>query len=222
LFFVREPKLHRTGATSKPKDPVDVLMPEASGPVGQVQGAKLLWSRLPGRLKGFFAIVFLFALANSSNQFLLLRAKSLGFQPATVLLLYLAYNISYGLLSYPAGSLSDKVGRKVLLVIGYAFYGVVYLGFAFVRDRSYVWLLFLVYGVYIAMTEGVEKALVADLAPKDLRATFIGLHSTLSGIGLLPASIVAGLLWKSFGAPAPFLFGGCLGLLASLALWLVV
>lgn len=206
LFFVRESRGGETGHRSSHK--------EAAAP----QTARLLWSGLDRRLKSFLLIVFLFALANSSNQFLLLRAENLGFSPATVLLLYLAYNISYGLLSYPAGRLSDQVGRKALLVTGYAFYGAVYLGFALVPHRTQLWLLFVLYGVYIATTEGVEKALVADLAPADLRATFIGLHATLTGIGLLPASILAGFLWKSVGPSAPFYFGGGLGLIAALAL----
>lgn len=180
------------------------------------------WSALPTRLKAFLIVVLFFALGNSSNQFLLLRAKDVGFAPHTVLLLYLAYNIVYALFSYPAGRLSDRIGRKTLLVLGYLFYGLVYLGFALAQNQAHVWPLFAAYGLYIAFTEGVEKALVADIAPLELRATLIGLHATFVGIGLFPASLFAGALWDSFGAAAPFYFGSAMGLLAALGLWLVI
>ncbi len=180
------------------------------------------WSALPRRLQAFLIVVFLFTLGNSSNQFLLLRAQNLGFAPQIILLLYLTYNIVYALFSYPAGRLSDIIGRKSLLVSGYLFYGLVYLGFAIVGQPSLLWPLFAAYGLYIAFTEGVEKALVADIAPSELRATLIGLHATFVGIGLFPASFIAGALWNLFGAPAPFYFGTVMGLLAALGLWLVI
>jgi MFS family permease len=188
----------------------------------QAQPLSLRWSALPRRLQAFLIVVLLFALGNSSNQFLLLRAQDMGFTAQTVLLLYLAYNLVYALVSYPAGRLSDRIGQKTLLVLGYLFYGLVYLGFALVQAPAYLWGLFAAYGLYIAFTEGVEKALVADIAPPELRATLIGLHATFVGIGLLPASLLAGFLWNLFGAAAPFYFGGGLGLLAALGLWLVI
>lgn len=180
------------------------------------------WSALDRRLKAFLLIVFLFALGNSSNQFLLLRAQNLGFDATTVILLYLVYNLVYALFSYPAGRLSDRVGRKRLLVTGYMIYGLVYLGFALIGQASLLWGLFAIYGLYIALTEGVEKALVADIAPQNLRATLIGLHATFVGVGLLPASLLAGFLWDTFGAAAPFYFGGGLGVLAAIGLWLLI
>lgn len=180
------------------------------------------WSKLDRRLRGFLIVVFLFALGNSSNQFLILRAGDLGFGPEKVLLVYFLYNVVYSVLSYPAGHLSDRVGRKTLLVAGYAMYGLVYLGFAFARAPWHVWALFSVYGAYIALTEGIEKALVADIAPVQLRATTIGLHATLVGVGLLPASLLAGFLWNLFGPQATFLFGGMMGLLAAVGIWVVV
>jgi len=192
------------------------------GVVASERPLSFSWDALPTRLKAFLIVVLLFALGNSSNQFLLLRAKDVGFAPHTVLLLYLAYNIVYALFSYPAGRLSDRIGRKTLLVLGYLFYGLVYLGFALVQNRAHLWSLFAAYGLYIAFTEGVEKALVADIAPMELRATLIGLHATFVGIGLLPASFLAGILWDTLGAAAPFYFGGGLGLLAALGLWLVI
>ncbi|MFZ2448433.1 MAG: MFS transporter [Syntrophobacteraceae bacterium] len=180
------------------------------------------WKKLSPNLKAFFAVVFLFTLGNSSNQFLLLRAHSLGFQTQDVILAYLFFNVVYALSAYPAGKLSDKIGRRTLLVCGYTFYGLVYLGFSFAYAREHVWVLFSVYGLYSGLTEGIEKALVSELCPAESRATLLGIHASLVGIGLLPASIMGGLLWSAFGPAAPFYFGGILGLLAALGMFLVV
>ncbi len=191
----------------------------------QAQLPSLRWSVLPRKLQLFLVIALLFTLGNSSNTFLLLRAQNLGFTPATAILLYLVYNVVYGLVSYPAGRLSDKIGRKRLLVAGYAFYGLVYLGFARVNAPQQAWILwalFGLYGLYIGFTEGIEKALVSDLAPASLRATAIGLHATIVGIGLFPASLIAGQLWDRIGPAAAFYFGGSTGLVAAIGLALVL
>jgi MFS family permease len=183
---------------------------------------KLQWGALDKRLKMFLIFSFVFTLGNSSNQFLLLRAQKLGNPLATVILMYLVYNIVYGLFAYPAARLSDRIGKKKILVAGYLFYGLVYLGFGAFTSSNMLWLLFGVYGLYIGFTEGVEKALVADIAPQDLKATAIGLHATLVGVGLLPASLLAGLLWKFFGPAAPFYFGGVMGVVSSVGLWFIL
>ena len=188
----------------------------------KIQKLSLNFKSLPHRLQLFLAVVFIFALGNSSNQFLLLRAHDLGYDTPTVLLLYLLFNIIYALFSLPAGYLSDRIGRRTLLVSGYTFYGLVYFGFAFAGRTSGLWLLFGLYGIYYAMTEGVEKALIADLCPSDKKATFMGLHATLVGIGLLPASLLTGWLWTFFGPKAAFITGGCLGLTAAVAMGIVL
>lgn len=180
------------------------------------------WRTLSPRLKAFFLVAFLFTLGNSSNQFLILRASSLGIEPLDVILAYLTCTIVYALSAYPAGRLSDRIGRRTLLVFGYLFYGIVYLGFSVARTEFQVWFLFGVYGLYSGLTEGVEKALVAELCPGESRATMLGIHATLVGIGLLPASLIGGLLWKVAGPAAPFYFGGTAGLLAALGMYLVV
>lgn len=177
---------------------------------------------LSGRLKIFLLIVLLFALGNSSNQFLLLRARSIGVGLSTILLFYLAYNIVYAGFSYPLGRLSDRVGRKRILVMGYLVYGLVYLGFGMAKTQLHLWLLFGLYGLYSGFTEGVEKAFIVDLAPTHLRSTVLGLHSTLVGIGLFPASFIAGILWNIGGPSLPFFFGGGLGIIAALALSLLI
>ncbi|HEX9370381.1 MAG TPA: MFS transporter [Roseiflexaceae bacterium] len=203
--------------------------PRADAPSTQnakrkTQNAKrtVLWSSLDRRLKAFLLIALLFTLGNSSNQFLLLRAGQLGQSSGGVILLYGFYNAIYALLSYPAGWLSDRVGRRALLVAGYAIYGLVYLGFGLAQGTAALWPLFGLYGAYTAFTDGVEKALLVDLAPPELKATLIGLHAAIVGVMLLPASLLAGLLWDQVGPAAPFLAGGGVGLLAAIGLWLVL
>lgn len=186
------------------------------------QKLQFKWSALDKRLKLFLIFSLFFTFGNSSNQFLLLRAKNAGLTLSQVILLYLVYNIVYGIFAYPASRLSDKIGRKKILVIGYLFYGLVYFGFALNNSINLFWVLFGAYGVYIGFTEGVEKALISDIAPSDLRATAIGLHATVVGVGLFPASLFAGLLWKFLGPAAPFYFGGFMGIFASIGFWILL
>ncbi|MFO0833700.1 MAG: MFS transporter [Phycisphaerales bacterium] len=176
------------------------------------------WRRAPSRLRLFYLIVFLFALGGSSNQFLLLRARGLGFSDADTILLYLVYNLTYLVFSYPAGKLSDRIGRAPLLIAGYFIYAVSYAGFALV-DRlpasgTSLWLLFALYGCYIGLTDGTEKALVSDMSPSDARATFLGLHATITALGLFPASLIAGWLYDSISPSTAFLFGSVCALVA--------
>jgi len=180
------------------------------------------WKGLDKRLKLFLVFSFIFTLGNSSNQFLLLRAQNAGNSVAKVLLFYLVYNIVYALVSFPAAKLSDRIGRKKILVLGYLFYGIVYLGFALTTSAHMFWFLFGIYGLYIGFTEGVEKALITDISPVNVRATTIGLHATIVGIGLLPASVFAGILWKYIGPSAPFYFGSFMGVVASIGLWFIL
>jgi MFS family permease len=183
------------------------------------------WKVLPRKLRLFLVIAFVFTLGNSSNTFLLLRASGLGFTPKDAILLYLLYNICYALFSYPAGKLFDRIGPKSLLTAGYLVYGCAYLGFAVCEPEAgpgVVWGLFGLYGLYSGLTDGIEKALVSNLAPAELRATAIGLHATIVGIGLLPASLIAGALWALVGPEAAFFFGSALGLLAALGLSLIL
>jgi len=183
---------------------------------------RLRWGGLDKRLKFFIVFSFIFSLGNSSNQFLLLRAKNIGSPLERIILFYLVYNIIFALVAYPASRWSDKIGRKKIMVFGYCAYSVVYLGFACCGSLQALWLLFAVYGIYTGFTEGVEKALVADIAPADLRATAIGLHATVVGAGLLPASLFAGLLWRFLGPAAPFYFGAALGIFAAAGFWIIL
>ena len=174
--------------------------------------------KLDGQLKLYLLVVFLFTLGNSSNAFLLLRAKSVGFNDTSVILLYFIYNITASLLAIPLGKRSDQVGRKRLLVSGYIVFALVYIGFAFAYNKTFMIALFILYGVYTAMIAGVERAFIAEISPQELKGTMLGLHSTIVGIALLPASAIAGVLWTSFGAEIPFVFGACLSLAAAFVL----
>jgi MFS family permease len=165
--------------------------------------------RYPRSLQFFFLAQLLFTLGNSSNQFLLLRSMGLGATLPTVILMYLAFNLVSSLLSTPFGALSDRLGRKRVLLLGYSLYAAVYAAFALIGpgSRWLLWAFWPLYGVYYAMTEGVEKAFVAGLAPEGSKATALGMFHTIVGVALFPASLLAGLLY-SWNHAAPFLAGG--------------
>ncbi len=160
-------------------------------------------------LQVFLLAQFIFTLGNSSNQFLLLRSTGLGYALSTVIVMYIIFNLVTSLASTAFGSLSDRIGRKKLLVAGYGLYAVVYMAFGFIdpSSRFLLWIFWPVYGLYYAMTEGVEKAFVAEKAPAESKATALGFFNTIVGIGLLPASVIAGFLF-SLAPAAPFIFGG--------------
>ena len=187
----------------------------------QIKQREKFWtgfSSLDGRLKLYLFIVFLFTLGNSSNTFLLLRAKSARFDDTNVILLYFLYNLTASVLAVPFGKLSDRIGRKSVLTCGYLLFSAVYAGFAFASSAPAFIVIFAVYGVFTAMTAGVERALIAEIAPARLKGTMLGLHSTVSGIALLPASVICGFLWNQFGTAVPFLFGAAMSMLAAILL----
>lgn len=159
------------------------------------------------RLRRFLLAAAVFALGNSSDVFLILRARDLGLTATAVVLAYVLYNLVYMAASMPAGMLSDRIGQGRVFVAGLLVFAAVYLGFALVGQGWQVWPLFAAYGLYMALTDGVGKALITGLAPADRRATALGVYGTLTGIGLLLSSIVAGQLWDRAGVPAPFLVG---------------
>ncbi len=176
----------------------------------------------------FLFIVSIFTLGNSSDAFLVLRAQNLGVTVAGVLAMLAVFNLLYSLVSTPAGSLSDRIGRRRLIIGGWLVYAVIYFGFALAQSAWQVWLLYVAYGLYYGMTFGSANALVADLVPEQLRGTAYGTYHAAIGLLAFPSSLIAGVLWEGlgawpgFGPAAPFLFGGALALLAAilLAFWM--
>ena len=174
----------------------------------------------------FILIVGLFDLGNSSDAFLILRAQERGLSVVGVLAMVATFNLIYSLVSAPAGALSDRIGRRKLLIGGWLIYALIYLGFGMARQGWQVWMLYAVYGVYYGLTYGTAKAMVADIVPQALRGTAYGTYNAVLGLLDFPASLIAGLLWdglpawglKGFGPSAPFLFGASMALLAALAM----
>ena len=174
---------------------------------------------LSPELKRFLSAYSIFALGNSSDVFLLLKAKASGFSTTQVILAYVAYNVVYAALAAPAGRLSDRLGRARTLSAGLGVFAAVYFGFAFARTQAGLWALFMLYGFYGALTEGVAKALVADLSGPENRGTAMGYFQGLAGILAFAASSAAGLLWSHLSPAAPFVLGACGAAASSALLW---
>jgi MFS family permease len=155
----------------------------------------------------FVAVTVLFSLGNSSDAFLLLRAKNLGLSAIEVIVAYMLYNLIYASASLPAGIRSDRVGRERVFGAGLVVFAVVYAGFALSGSAAPVWLLFPLYGLYMAFTDGITKAIVVDLVPEGIRGKALGVVQALTGVCVLVAGIGAGFLWQEISPRAPFLVG---------------
>lgn len=191
---------------------------------GKLEAPKITFKGLGKPFLIFLLIVGLFDLGNSSDAFLVLRAQERGMSVLGILLMLASFNLVYALVSTPAGSLSDRIGRRKVIIGGWLVYGAIYLGFALAQQPWHMWALFILYGVYYGLAYGTAKAMVADLVSPDLRGTAYGTYNAVLGILDFPASLIAGLLWQGvggwqgFGPAAPFLFGGGLAILAAIAL----
>lgn len=180
----------------------------------QPQGSlKVLQFSLRGFTREFrwlLLALLIFSVGNSSDAFLILRAKSLGMSLTFVVLAYVLYNVVYTILSVPAGKVSDWLGAKRVMIVGILIFALVYLGFALDRQSFFIWPLFAVYGAYIALTDGVSKALASQFIAKDQSAGAFGTMQMLMGLGTLLASLIGGLLWSFVSPASTFLFGaGC-------------
>src|SRR3989449_2453595 len=184
VFFMRE------SARTATKEVTPALSPP-----------RLSWHGFDGNFKRFLFVVALFTLSNSSDAFLILRAQTAGISVVAIPLLWAAHHSSKVLSSLWGGDLSDRLGRRRLIMSGWVLYAAVYAGFAFVSHEISVWVLFLVYGIYFGMAEGAEKALVADLVRPDQRGTAYGLYNLAFSITVLPASLLMGAVWKWRGRP---------------------
>jgi MFS family permease len=186
--------------------------------------ARSLEGQLPwrGPFGWYAAVLLVFGLGNSSDAFLLLRAKNLGLSPELVILAYALYNAVYALGSYPAGVRADRMNKAVLFGIGLVVFCFVYLGFALAHSALLMWPLFAVYGVYMAFTDGIGRALVVELVPDSVRGRALGATQAVGGFAVLIAGITAGELWDHVSPAAPFFVGAALAGAAALLLALAV
>jgi MFS family permease len=178
----------------------------------------LSWKAFDKRFRAFLVVVIIFTLGNSSDSFIVLRGQDRGLSVLQIMGMLMTFNAVYSLLAGPLGSLSDRVGRRRLMLVGWTIYGLVYLGFAVSHTGAQIWVLFGLYGIYYALTEGVAKALVADIVPQEQRGTAYGLFNAAIGFSALPASLIAGILWQAISPAAPFVFGASLSLIAGFLL----
>jgi len=202
LFFVRDRRSSATNASSQ-------------------VGLKSIGA-FDTRFKLFLAVMAVFTLGNSSDFFVILRAQNLGSSVLYVVLMLVVFNIAYAVTALPAGMLSDRLGRRRVITLGWFIYALVYLGFALASELWQVWLLFAIYGVYYGMVEGAARAFVADLVPAEKRGTAYGLYHGVVGLTLLPASLIAGWLWQAYSPAVPFYFGAGLAFLAMLGIMALI
>ncbi len=193
---------------------IGIFVKERKQPVNK---QKISLKALHGSFSGFLAIMLLFTLGNSSDAFLILRANDVGVSSTTIPLVIAFFNLVSALAAIPAGRISDKIGRRKAITIGWAVYALVYIGFALAQQGWMIWGLYGFYGLYYAFTEGSAKAMVAELVPEENRGSAYGLYNASIGVMALPASVIAGFLWN-LSSGAPFLFGGLMAFLAFIAL----
>jgi MFS family permease len=191
--------------------------------VGADPGSKGLDLTQPmgGRFWKVLGVIFLFTLGNSTDAFLLLRANQLGVPVALAPILWAALHVVKTASNVPGGALSDRIGRRPTLIAGWLLYALVYFGFARANAAWEAWALFAVYGVFFGLTEGSERALVADMVSLERRGTAFGWYNLAIGLGALPASLIFGFVWDRAGAPAAFVMGASLALAASVGMTLV-
>lgn len=163
----------------------------------------------------FLGIAFIFTLGNSTDALLLVKANDIGIQALFIPIVYLIFNSVSVIFAVPMGIISDKFGREKLIIFGYILYSLVYFGFGKTSNKVLVILLFVLYGLYSAATDGIQKALVSDLIDKNKRGTGLGIYNSIIGITLLPASLIAGVLYDKVNNSAPFYFGSLMALISA-------
>jgi MFS family permease len=211
-LFVREPRRHATAAAAPAAGP-------AAGPIARPRLPRWKLSR---DLKIFLAVTAIFSLGNSSNFFLVLRAKGLGVADDLIPLLYMTMSATYALVSYPAGRLADRYGKARIAFVGYFLYAAAYALFAAASGEPALWALFPLQGLYLGFTDGVGTAYLATLIGAERRATGFALYHTIIGAALLPASTIGGWLWERYSPAATFIAGAALALSAGVLFGLLL
>lgn len=177
---------------------------------------KLTLKHFDWRFRYFVAIAGLFALGNSSDVFLILKAQQVGIRPAAIPIVYLVFNAVYSLTSMPAGMAADRFGKKWTILWGFLLFALLYFGFARATKPAAVWGLFGLYGIFMGLTEGIQKAFLATLIPADFKATAFGVFHTIIGLATLPASLIGGWLWDNVSPSATFYYGAVTASLSAL------
>ena len=215
IIGVREPRPAPPAPAAPPAPSAPPAPPAPSAPPAPP-------APLGSRFFAYLAVLLLFTLGNSTDAFLLIRATELGVGAPLLPVLWAMLHLVKSLSSTPGGILSDQRGRKPVIVAGWMVYALVYLMFGHATEAWHVWVLFAVYGVYFGLTEGVERALVADIVPAARRGAAFGWYNLAIGLGALPASVIFGTIYDRFGAFTAFSVGAAAAMLASVGLWIVV
>lgn len=169
-----------------------------------------------GRFRLYIVVVAIFSIGNFADAFLILRAKNLGFSNELITAVYLLYNVIYAASSIPLGIIADKIGLKKIVAVGLLLYSIIFAGFALSTSALHIWVLFSAYGVYKGLTEGNLRAYVASIAPAEKKATAFGVYHAVNGAMLLPASVIAGLLWDISGPGLAFAYGSVMSIIAAI------
>lgn len=177
---------------------------------------RLTLRHFDSRFRRFLLIVTIFALGNSSDVFLILRAQQMGIATVTIPVVYLLFNLIYSVSSIFAGMAADRFGRKRIIFSGFLLFAIVYYGFATAANTKAIWILFGFYGIFMGLTEGVQKAFLTTIIPSDFKATAFGVYNTAVGLAMFPASLMGGWLWDHISPSATFYFGMITAILAAI------
>jgi MFS family permease len=211
IFFITEKKIKREKPSVIEHSSKYFVIPLNPSLVKGGKGGLFDW-----QFKFFVAIATLFAIGNSSDVFLILRAQQVGVPIVMIPVVYLVFNLIYSLSSVPAGIAADKFGRKRVILLGFVLFAILYYGFAVAKDATAIWVLFGFYGLFMGLTEGIQKAFLATIIPQDFKATAFGVYNTAVGIAMFPASLIGGWLWDHVSPSATFYFGAITAVLSAL------
>jgi len=184
--------------------------------ISNAEKPSLSFKHFDWRVRLFILIATIFALGNSSDVFLILRAGQVGIPAAMIPAVYLLFNLVYSISSIPAGIAADKFGKKRIILLGFVLFVILYYGFAVAENTTAIWVLFGLYGLFMGLTEGIQKAFLAGIIPPDFKATAFGIYGTCIGLAMFPASLIGGLLWDYVSPSATFYFGAITAAVAAI------
>ncbi len=191
-------------------------------PMPHTEQPRLSFGHFDWKVKCFILIAALFALGNSSDAFLILRAEQIGIPTVMIPAVYLVFNLVYSLSSIPAGMAADRFGKKRIILLGFVLFAGLYYGFAVAKNAAAIWVLFGLYGLFMGLTEGIQKAFLATIIPPDFKATAFGVYAAAVGIAMFPASLIAGWLWDHVSPAATFYFGAATAALSALLFMMLI